>query len=623
MRLISEIDLRESRLAQLSSSEIRKASLAIRYRVLSGESADQLIPEAFSLVREAARRSIGMRHYKVQLIGGLAMHLGHITVMQTGEGKTLTATLPLYMAALNGAGAHLATANDYLAARDAELMRPVFDLLGLTVGVVQSSSMRTERIAAYDRDITYTTAKEIGFDFLRDRLLMRQVGHSGSAQLSLMVGQAVDEAASRPVQKSLHFVLVDEADNILIDEAKTPLIISSEVDHLAIKEGLYRWSAEYVNTYQSDRDYEIDGQSKKVHLTAEGRLRVRKTPKPSPLSAVPMVDIYEHVEMAIMANEQFLHDRDYVVREGQVVIVDESTGRIAEGRKWRTGIHQAIEAKEGLAITAETSETARVTVQDLFLKYDKVAGMTGTVANSGRELKKIYSTPVAIIPTHRPPQRTRLADAVFLSDEQKWAAIVDEIRSFQQSERPVLIGTRSIDKSEGLSQRLGLHNIEHQVLNARHLSREAEIIAQAGRAGRVTVATNMAGRGTDIKLCERALAAGGLHVIVSELHDSARIDRQLIGRCGRQGDPGSFRFFLSFDDDILSAAFGHKTVKRLGQKSQSGGIPHKLLAKIFRQAQRRVEKRHYHSRRMLLFHEKQRRAMQREMGQDPYVDTIS
>ena len=608
-------------LESLEDDEIQQRASALRYQSQSGTPLAKLVIEAYALVREAARRSIGMSHYPVQLLGGLAMFHDSIVVMQTGEGKTLTATLPLFLHALTGNGAHLATANDYLAARDADIMRPVFEMLGMSVGVVTGQSSRSERRQAYHSDVTYTTAKEIGFDFLRDRLIKRHQKFSGQNAIAAMTGKQQTDA-DVPVGRGLNFVLIDEADNVLIDEARTPLIVSSDPDRIAkAKLALYQWTAKVVDSFSQDVDFSIDGESKSVSLTAAGRRRVRTTQQPEALTRTPLIDIYDQVEMAIYVNENYFADRHYVVRDGEVVIVDEFTGRLAEGRKWRAGIHQAIEAREGVEISVETGEAARITIQDLFLKYEALAGMTGTVANSAPELRSIYSVSVVDVPTNKPPQRVQMPALVFGSADKKWQAIADEVESMLAVGRPVLIGTRSIDKSEALSKILSARGIEHEVLNARHLDQEAEIVAAAGQPGKVTVATNMAGRGTDIKLTADAHAIGGLHVICSELHDSARIDRQLIGRCGRQGDPGSFRQYLALDDDLLSNGLGQRRAEALLRHADSPAASLTRFAPLFYSAQAKIERNHYQARKQLLYHDRERQKFQREMGQDPHLDT--
>ena len=388
---------KQAPLAELSDSQLRKESLSLRYRAQSGESLDNLLVPAFALVREAARRSVKMEHYHVQMLGGIAMHYGSVAVMQTGEGKTLTATLPMYLASLTGRGAHLATANDYLAARDAELMQPIFNLLGTSVGVVTSETPQCNRGEAYKCDVTYSTAKEIGFDFLRDRLLMRQQELDGSDGLEHLVNQQV--------QRELNFILVDEADSILIDEARTPLVVSAAPDAIAVaRAALYRWAAEVANQFKANEDYDLDGNTNQVELTPRGRKKVRKLSHPESIAEMPLLDIYEFIEQAILVANRYSNDRHYVIRDGEVVIVDEFTGRLAEGRKWRAGLHQAIEAREKLEVSFETGEAARITIQDLFLRYDRIAGMTGTIASSARELQKIYSVQAIQIPTNRPPR---------------------------------------------------------------------------------------------------------------------------------------------------------------------------------------------------------------------------
>ncbi len=619
--MVQEIEDRGSELESLSDSEIRKNSLSLRFEARSGVSLEQLLPPAFALVREASRRSIGMRHYSVQLLGGTAMHFGSVAVMQTGEGKTLTATLPLYLSALTGRGAHLATANDYLAARDAKLMAPVFNRLGMSVGTVTADMPRPQRRLGYACDVTYSTAKEIGFDFLRDRLLARQLGGAaGNGFAKLMAGASSGDNA--PVQRGMNFILVDEADSILIDEARTPLIVSSLPDEVArARATLFRWASEVEEQFSEEAHFKTDAESKQVSLTGAGRKMVRQLPQPAALHQMPILDIYDQLEQAIFVRENYLLDRHYVVREGEIVIVDEFTGRLAEGRKWRNGLHQAIEARENVEVSVETGEAARITIQDLFLRYDGLAGMTGTAANSARELRKIYDLQVVEVPTNRPPKRKAWPDLVLGTDAKRWQAIAEEIADVYRKGRPVLIGTRSIDKSERLSQLLSELNIPHEVLNARHLSREAAIVGEAGQVGRVTVATNMAGRGTDIQISEEARKLGGLHVICSELHDSSRIDRQLIGRCGRQGDPGTFRQFMSLDDDILESGFGKLRAAKMKRGSRQAPEQLVRLAALFRAAQRKIEKRYFRARTMLLHQEKIRQEFQREMGLDVYLDT--
>ena len=619
--LLRRISAYEPLLAVEGDGDLRRRSLSLQYRALSGEDLDGLLVEAYALMREASRRTLDMRHFDVQLLGGIAMYHGCIAEMQTGEGKTLTATLLLYLMALAGKGAHLATANDYLAARDAELMRPAYALLGFEVGVIQSGMSRAERRRAYACQVTYGAAREFGFDFLRDRLFAHPLEDVQRVCLGGILGGPCDTPREAPVQRELHFALVDEADSILIDEARTPLIVSAQPGNPpATAQALFRWAAEVAPQFEEDRDYEYDPQRRQANLRAAGRRKVRQLDKPAMLAEVGMLDLYEHVERAIRAARDFTRDRNYVVRDGQVVIVDELTGRLAEGRRWREGIHQAVEAKEGLEVSVPAGEAARITVQDFFLQYRRLAGMTGTASRSRRELRRIYGLRVCVIPTHRPERRVRWPDRVFLDAAAKWQAVVQEVAELHRQGRPVLVGTRSIDKSEHLSQLLADAGIPHAVLNAHRHAEEARIVAEAGQLGRVTVATNMAGRGTDIQLGPGVAERGGLHVLCTELHDSSRIDRQLIGRCARQGDPGSCRQFMALDDEILVAGFGAKKAQRLRQRARKPGAPLHRYARALRAAQRRVERQHFRQRRLLLYQEKERHQRQQEMGQDPYLD---
>jgi len=620
--LLQRIRQLEPELQTVADGDLRKRSLALRYRARSGEPLSHLLVEAYALVREAARRKLNMRHFDVQILGGIAMFHHAIVEMQTGEGKTLTATLPMYLFALAGRGCHLATVNDYLAKRDAEWMNPIYELLGLSVGVIQTQMSQAERRRAYAADVTYGTAKEFGFDFLRDRLLLRRIREGQTDLIGAMLEGNQSDLDEKTVQREPFFALVDEADSILIDEARTPLIISAlptEEERLAVE--CYKWAAQVADEFIEDVDYEYDHEKKTVELTRDGRRKARALPKPDVMASVGMFHIYEYVERAIKVARDFIRDREYVVKDGEIVIVDEFTGRLAEGRKWRDGIHQAVEAKEGVEVTIATGQAARVTVQDFFLRYRHLAGMTGTAKDSARELRRIYKCPVIVIPTNRPVIRKRLPDLVFGTQEAKWQAVVDEICEMHAIGRPVLIGTRSIDKSEYLSRLLNERGIEHQILNAHHIEEEAKIVAQAGQRGRVTVSTNMAGRGTDIRLGPGVAELGGLHVICTEIHDAARIDWQLRGRCGRQGDPGTFRQFLALDDEILLKAFGAKKAEKYIAIGRSRpGLFNEFLP-IFRRAQRIMEKRHFRDRRALMHYERERKKMQRQMGQDPYLDT--
>lgn len=629
-KTVSQIQKRAQVLRDWDDHQLRKQGLAVKYQALSGEPLEQLLSEAYALVCEASRRHLQMSPYDVQILAGIALFHGSITVMQTGEGKTLTATLPLFLRSLLSRGVHLVTANDYLAQRDADLMRPMFSALGATVGVVTAANSHQERSMAYAQDITYTTAKEIGFDFLRDRMLRRGQSLGEHAVVSQLIEQRPDHWGSnprngwptdQPVQRELYTAIVDEADNILIDEAKTPLVVSHPVGSISPQQlSLYRWAANVAQEFQRDQHWTDLVQQRRVELTESGRRRVRQLPKPESLSSTPLLELYEQVETALTVQTYFARDQHYVIRDQEVVIVDEFTGRISEGRKWRAGLHQAIEARENLPITAPTQDAAKITIQELFLKYQYLSGMTGTIANSGPELEKIYHSRVFEMPTHRPPQREAWQELIFGTESEKWEAICDEVEEIFRSGRPVLVGTRTIDKSERLSQMLHDRKIPHDVLNAHRLAQEADIVAEAGTFRRVTVATNMAGRGTDIRLDPVTLQLGGLHVICSERHDSARIDRQLIGRCGRQGDPGSYRIYVSLEDEILRMGLPEKTWKRLLDYRQH---PPTFLTRFlhwFERAQAQIESRHFKSRQLLVYHDQQRRQMQLEMGLDPYLD---
>ena len=609
----------DSEISALDDQQLHNRSLSLRYRAKSNEPLKRLLPEAFALINEAAARTLDMRPYPVQNLGGIAVHFGSIVEMETGEGKTLTATLPLFLGALSGRGAHLATANDYLAERDADWMRPVFNILGMTVGAVKSGMSSADRRQAYACDVTYSTAREIGFDFLRDRMLARRIEEGQNDSIAGMLGHQTEMTDDLPVQRGLNFAIIDEVDNILIDEARTPLIISAA--GLASSQTAvtcFCWSASITGEYREGEHYSIDPKRKTVELTIDGRRLTRSLPGPENPVSIGWSHLYEYVERAIKVARDFHLDRQYVVRDGEVVIVDEFTGRLAEGRRWSGGIHQAVEAKEKIEVTVPDPHAAQITVQELCSHYERLAGMTGTASTSAREFRQVYGLPVVRIPTNRPCLRTRLPDLVFPTADEKWAAIVEEIRELHRIGRPVLIGTRSIDKSVRLSEMLSAAGIEHSVLNARQLALEAEVVASAGQPGKVTVATNMAGRGTDIVLGDGVAQAGGLHVICSEMHDAARVDHQLAGRSARQGDPGSFRQYLALEDDILATAFGPRVEEiRASAAKESSSRP----ARLFRTAQRKVERQHYRERRLLMHYVKQRKDQQLAMGQDPYLDT--
>jgi preprotein translocase subunit SecA len=630
-RQVREIDALAPKMETLDDVALKRLGRSLSYRAKAGEPLDSLLVESFAATREAGRRRIGLRHYDVQLLAGSALVKGAIAEMQTGEGKTLVATLPLVLYALAGKGAHLATVNDYLARRDAEWMTPIYEALGLKMGIVESQMDFDARRAAYACDVTYGTAKEFGFDFLKDRLIKRQLDE-GSGDLGATLTGGSAGGGTKLLQRPFWFVLVDEADNVLIDEARTPLIISSPPGEAqAATVSLYRFAAELAETLELDQDFEKEVEKQSCELLGRGRGRVRAAVRPAALGDSGLLDMYEAVERALRAKHFFTRDRQYVVRDGKIVIIDEFTGRAAEGRSWRDGLHQAVEAKESFGtgteeveVTAGSGHAARITIQDLFARWPHLAGMTGTIATSAGELSRTYDVAVALVPTNKPAIRRRLQPVVCLDQADKFAQIVAEVAELHAIGRPVLIGTRSIDKSEELSELLSAAGLHHTVLNARHIEKEADIVAQAGQYGQITVSTNMAGRGTDIKLGEGVFDVGGLHVICTELHDSARIDRQLVGRCGRQGDPGTWRQYVSLDDDILVQGFGPVRAARIisGLRRRLGANPESLL-KTFRRAQRRVEARHRRQRRILEYVERQRAESHIQMSQDPYLDSPS
>ncbi len=617
-RTVHAINEMEEELKLLDDTRLRRLGRSLSYRARSGEPPEDLLIECFAATREAGRRTIGMRHYDVQLLAGVALVNGSIVEMQTGEGKTLVATLPLVLFALYGKGAHLATVNDYLAQRDADWMTPIFKALNLSVGCVQSEMDFDARREAYAKDVTYGTAKEFGFDFLKDRLMGREIAEGRVDLGATLMGRA--GTGPKLLQRPYWFALVDEADNVLIDEARTPLVISSAPGEAQAKEqALFEFAADAATQLRRDEDFEIDPQKHTCELLGPGRSRVRALDRPHLLEATSLLVLYEAVERAVRAKEMFIRDRQYVVRDGKIVIVDEFTGRAAEGRSWRDGLHQAVEAKEAVEITVPSGHAARITIQDLFARWPYLAGMTGTIATSASEIARTYDVAVAVVPTNRPAIRKRLTPVVVADEAEKFRQIVEEVAEFHAVGRPVLIGTRSIDKSEQLSVLLNDAGLPHTVLNARQIEQEAEIVANAGQRGQIT-----AGRGTDIRLGEGVEELGGLHVICTELHDSARIDRQLVGRCGRQGDPGSWRQYVAADDDILMMGYGPKRAKRIAAwvASHVSSNPERLL-KVFRRAQRKVEARHVRQRRVLEYIERQRAEGHIQMSQDPYLDAAS
>jgi preprotein translocase subunit SecA len=623
-RKVREIEALAPTMEALDDVSLRRLGRSLSYRARAGEPLDELLVDAFAATREAGRRRLGMRHYDVQLLAGAALVKGAILEMQTGEGKTLVATLPLVLYALAGKGAHLATVNDYLARRDAEWMEPIYQALGLSVGIVESQMDFDQRRQAYGRDVTYGTAKEFGFDFLKDRLINREITEGRSDLGAMLTGDATG-AAKKLLQRPYWFALVDEADNVLIDEARTPLIISAPPGEAQAKEqALFRFAADAALELEPDEDFDKDAQKQTCELLGRGRSRVRAMPRPPALDTTSLLAIYDAVERAIRARQFFHRDRQYVVREGKIVIIDEFTGRAAEGRSWRDGLHQAVEAQEQVEVSVPSGHAARITVQDLFARWPHLAGMTGTIATSAGEISRTYDVAIAVVPTNKPAIRRRLLPAICRDQAEKFTRIVAEVREEHAVGRPVLIGTRSIDKSEALSALFTAAGLPHTVLNARHIAQEAEIVAGAGQLRQITISTNMAGRGTDIRLGDGVHELGGLHVICTELHDSARIDRQLVGRCGRQGDPGTWRQYVALDDEILVAGYGPARAARIaaGLVSRLGGRPERLLA-IWRRAQRRVEARHERQRRVLEYVERQRAEAHIQMSQDPYLDAAS
>jgi preprotein translocase subunit SecA len=623
-RIVRQVDTLEAEMQALDDAALRRLGRSLSYRAKAGESIDTLMVESFAATREAGRRRLGMRHYDVQLLAGAALVKGAIVEMQTGEGKTLVATLPLVLYALAGKGAHLATVNDYLARRDAEWMKPIYEALGLKVGIVESQMDFDERRKAYAADVTYGTAKEFGFDFLKDRLMNREITEGRGDLGAILTGKAAGESA-KLLQRPYWFALVDEADNVLIDEARTPLIIASPPGEAQVAEqALFRFAAQVAAELEPGADFEEDIRKHSCELLGRGRSRVRAIDRPHELDSTSLLAIYDAVERACKARRFYIRDRQYVVREGKIVIIDEFTGRAAEGRTWKDGIHQAVEAKEQIEVTVPSGHAARITIQDLFARWPHLAGMTGTIATSRREIARTYDVAVDVVPTNKPAIRRRLPAIVAADYPTKLARIVTEIGELHAHGRPILIGTRSIDKSEDLSRLLTEAGLRHTVLNARHISEEAEIVSRAGEQGQITVSTNMAGRGTDIKLGEGVAELGGLHVICTELHDSARIDRQLVGRCGRQGDPGTWRQYVSLDDEILTTAYGAKQAARIAARMRRWLTwnPERLLA-TFKRAQRTVEARHRRQRRVLEYIERQRAESHIQMSHDPYLDAAS
>ncbi|HHJ00777.1 MAG TPA: preprotein translocase subunit SecA, partial [Candidatus Aerophobetes bacterium] len=581
--IVNKINGLEKRIAKLSDKALRAKTDEFKSRLRRGESLDDLLPEAFAAVREAAKRTIKLRHHDEQLIGGIVLHQGKIAEMANGEGKTLVATLAAYLNALDGKGVHVVTVNDYLARRDREWMGPVYEFLGLSVGVIQSQMDNVKRRQAYQCDITYGTNNEFGFDYLRDNMVLRKEDR---------------------VQRGFNYAIIDEVDSILIDEARTPLIISGPAERST---ELYYRIDRLVPLLKKGRDYEVDEKDRTVALTEQGVAKVEKLLRAENLLKSDSLyqeqaDLITHVNQAIRAHELYKRDRDYLVKDGEVIIIDEFTGRLMPGRRWSDGLHQAIEAKEKVRIRNENQTLATITLQNYFRMYKKLAGMTGTAYTEEEEFKKIYNLEVVTIPTHKPVIREELPDKVYQTEKAKFKAVIKQIEKLYKEERPVLVGTRSVEKSELLSRMLKERGIPHTVLNAKYHEKEAQIVAQAGQRRAVTIATNMAGRGTDIKLGEGVEELGGLFVIGTERHESRRIDNQLRGRAGRQGARGTAQFYVSLEDELMRL-FGSERIASIMNRlriPEDQPIEHPWITKAIERAQERVEKRNFEIRKQLL-----------------------
>ena len=573
-----QINPLEDGLKKLSDSSLANKTNEFKARLAKGETLDDLLPEAFAVIREASRRVLGMRHFDVQLIGGIILHRGNIAEMCTGEGKTLVATAPVYLNALEGKGVHVITVNDYLAKRDGEWMGQVYKFLGLSVGLIVHDLDFQQRKIAYNSDITYGTNNEFGFDYLRDNMVT-----------------SLDQMVQRP----LHYCLIDEVDSILIDEARTPLIISGPGQKSTDN---YYLMAKLVPNLKKDEDYTIDEKQKTVAPTEAGVAKMEKMLHVDNLYDAENLELNHLFVQALRAQTMMQRDKDYVVKDGEVVIVDEFTGRLMYGRRYSDGLHQAIEAKEGLEVQRESQTLATITFQNYFRMYDKLAGMTGTAKTEEQEFIKIYGLPVLQVPTNKPIQRKDLPDVIFKTKRGKYRAVVKEVQRRHATGQPILIGTTSIEQSEELSHMLDAAKIPHSVLNAKYHEKEAAIVALAGQKGAVTIATNMAGRGTDIQLGEGVAELGGLAIIGTDRHESRRIDNQLRGRAGRQGDPGSSQFFLSLEDDLLRI-FGGDNIKKFMEKmglDEDEPINSKMVSNAIQKAQKRVEARNFDIRKYVL-----------------------
>jgi len=576
--MVERINALEPQFTGLDDQEFPQKIAAWKEEVAKGKSLDALLPEVYALVREASKRVLEMRHFDCQLVGGVILHQGKIAEMKTGEGKTLVATLPVVLNTLTGKGVHLITVNDYLARRDAEWMGKLYNFLGLTVGVIVHGLDDAQRKEAYNADITYGTNNEFGFDYLRDNMKFYK---------------------EQLVQRDLNYAIVDEVDSILIDEARTPLIISGPGEEST---SLYGRINSIIPLLKKETDYTVDEKAKTAMLTDEGVARCEEILKVDNLFDPANITLQHHILQALKAHAMFARDVDYIVKDGQVVIVDEFTGRLMPGRRYSDGLHQALEAKEHVKVEAENQTLASITFQNYFRMYDKLAGMTGTADTEAVEFRQIYDLDVMVIPTNQPMQRKDFPDAVYRNQNEKYAAIVQEINTLHHKGQPVLVGTTSIEKSELISTQLKKLHVPHSVLNAKQHEMEAEIVAEAGHKGKVTIATNMAGRGTDIVLGEGVREVGGLHILGTERHESRRIDNQLRGRSGRQGDPGSSRFFLALDDDLLRL-FGSDRIAGLMDKlgmEEGQSIENAMISRAIENAQRKVEGHNFDIRKQLL-----------------------
>ncbi|MCM3238333.1 preprotein translocase subunit SecA [Heyndrickxia oleronia] len=577
-KMAQQIEELASDMEKLSDDQLREKTEEFKQRYQNGETLDDLLTEAFAVVREGARRVLGLYPYHVQLMGGISLHEGNISEMKTGEGKTLTATMPVYLNALSGKGVHVVTVNEYLASRDATEMGELYEFLGLTVGLNLNSMSSEEKQEAYAADITYGTNNELGFDYLRDNMVLYK---------------------EQRVQRPLHFAVIDEVDSILIDEARTPLIISGQAQKST---SLYIQANAFVRTLKKEEDYTYDEKTKSVQLTEEGMNKAERAFGIENLFDISHVTLNHHINQALKANVSMHLDVDYVVQDGEIVIVDQFTGRMMKGRRFSDGLHQAIEAKEAVEIQNESMTMATITFQNYFRMYEKLAGMTGTAKTEEEEFRNIYNMRVIVIPTNKPIARDDRPDLIYASMEGKFRAVVEDIHERHKKGQPILVGTVAIETSELISKLLTKKGIRHNVLNAKNHEREAEIIAEAGQKGAVTIATNMAGRGTDIKLGEGIKELGGLAVIGTERHESRRIDNQLRGRSGRQGDPGVTQFYLSMEDELMRR-FGSDNMKNMMQRlgmDDSQPIQSKMVSRAVESAQKRVEGNNFDSRKQLL-----------------------